>query len=140
MDIFEYIETDKYKNYHRNDLIFREKSQGVFYSDVVSRIRLELMGSGAVVQGSKVLTGFADGKASYSSISSLIVPSTLLSSTTSSYITYSTNGTITFNGEEDKYLETKIKEIIRIQSVGGSVLIKKISDSEGDFINLYTPL
>ncbi|MCK5743964.1 MAG: phage portal protein, partial [Caldisericia bacterium] len=106
----------------------------------VSRVRLELMGSGAVVSGGSVLTGFSDGKASFSPISSLVVPSTLLSATTSAYISYGTSGVILFNEEEDDYLTAKIKEILKVQSVGGSALIKKIESEGSTYLNIYTPL
>jgi len=139
MTLIEYMQTYKYEGYYRNEQIFKEDSTGVFYKDVISRIKLELMGAGAIVQGDNVLTGFSESKASYSPICSLVVPSSLLSATTSAYISYSTAGDILFNGEEDPYLVKKIKEIIKIQSIGGSVLVKKVEGVE-TYLNLYTPL
>jgi len=139
MILQEYFNTKKYTNYTRNQQIFREDSSGVFYREVASRVKLELMGAGAVVSGDSVLAGY-DTQPIYSPIASLIVPSTLLSSATSTYISYATGGTILFNGEKDGYLEMKVKEILREQSVGGSVLIKKI-EADGDLLlNIYSPL
>jgi len=140
MNIFKYMQTDKYLQYHRNELIFKEKSRGVFYTDVISRVKLELMGSGAVVSGNNVLTGFSGNKPSYAPVSSLVVPSTLLSSITSAYISYAVNGTVLFDDEENSYLKKKVKEIIKIQSIGGSVLLRKVEHNGETLINLYTPL
>jgi len=140
MDLFDYMGTRKYQTYFRNEQIFKEESSGVFYRDVISRVKLELMGSGAVVSGDNVLAGFNNSKASYSPISSLIVPSTLLSSSTSTFITYSTNGEILFDGVENDYLKMKIKEMIKIQSIGGSVLVKNVEHNGINYLNLYTPL
>ena len=126
MTVFDYIKTAKYKNYLRNKAIFDEKSSGVFRAEVSSRVKMELMGSGAIVQGSTVFTGVENGRASFTGIGSLIVPANLLSSVTSAYITYSANGGILFNNKESDYLTEKVKAMIREQSIGGSCLIKKV--------------
>ena len=139
MTIFDYLKTPKYLNFQRNEAIFKEESAGVFHQNVNSRIKLELMGAGAIVSGNSVMAGFSGKLPNYSPISQLIVPSTLLSSITSAYISYATAGEITFAGEENTYLKKKIKEAIGIQSVGGSALLKRVDEDE-TYINIYTPL
>jgi len=135
LELFTYLQSRKYTTYARNEAINAETSDGVFHREVVSRIKLELMGQ-AIIESDNVFTGFNGSTPTYSPISSLVVPSTLLSATTSTYVSYSTNGVL-FNDTSDRYLEKKLKDIIRIQSVGGSVLLKLVDDN---MINLYTPL
>jgi len=145
MYLFEYMQSAKYRNYTRNKEIFDEKSAGVFRSTVNSRIKLELMGSGAIVQNDTVFSGFNGGKGNYSAIGDLIVPSNLLSAITSTYISYSTNGRVLF-GEKDKekeeneYMLQKVKSAIKEQSIGGSCLLKIIEKEGQPYINIFNAI
>jgi len=140
MYLFEYLLSSKYKNYSRNREIFEEQSAGIFRASVNSRIKLELMGSGAIVQGNNVMTGYDGSNASYSSIDDLVVPSNLLSSVTSTYISFATNGRVTFNGEESEYMSQKVKNMIKEQSIGGSCLVKIVEHNGQPYINIYNSI
>ena len=137
MTIFEYMTTPKYKNYIRNREIFEERSAGIFRATVNSRIKLELMGSGAIVQNDKVFSGFNGGKGSYSNIGDLIVPSNLLSAITSTYISYATNGRVLFDKKESEYMLQKVKSAIKEQSIGGSCLLKLVEKDGQPYINIF---
>ncbi len=145
MTIFEYMTTPKYRNYVRNREIFEERSAGIFRATVNSRIKLELMGSGAIVQNDTVFSGFNGSTTSYSNIGDLIVPSNLLSSITSTYISYSTNGRVLFGaGEKEKteneYMLQKVKTAIKEQSVGGSCLLKIVEKDGQPYINIFNAI
>jgi len=140
MHLFKYMLSSKYKNYIRNKEIFDEKSSGIFRATVNSRIKLELMGSGAIVSSNNVMTGFDGGGASYSSIDDLIVPSNLLSSVTSTYISFSTTGRVTFDGNESEYMLQKVKLAIKEQSIGGSCLLKLVEKDGQPYINIYNAI
>jgi len=140
MTLFEYMKTPKYKNYIRNREIFEERSAGIFRATVNSRIKLELMGSGAIVQNDTVFSGFNGGKGNYSSISDLIVPSNLLSSITSTYISYATNGRVLFNEKENEYMLQKVKTAIKEQSIGGSCLLKLVEKNGQPYINIFNAI
>jgi len=139
MQLSDYIKTHKYQTFKRNEDLFNERSTGVFHNAVIKRIKLELMGV-SDVQGSTVLSGWDNGRASYTPISTLIVPSSVLSSATSAYITYATNGTVLFNGEPNVYYLEKVKEVLKLQSVGGSCLLKKVKYDGAEYINIYNPI
>lgn len=140
MTLFQYMETPKYKNYIRNKEIFEERSAGIFRATVNSRIKLELMGSGAIVQNDTVFSGFNGGKSSYSSIGDLIVPSNLLSSITSTYISYATNGRVLFDKKESEYMLQKVKTAIKEQSIGGSCLLKLVEKDGQPYINIFNAI
>ena len=137
---FDYMKTAKYKNYIRNREIFEEKSAGIFRAIVNSRIKLELMGSGAIVQNDTVFSGFSGGKGNYSAIGDLIVPSNLLSSITSTYISYATTGKVLFDSDENEYLLQKVKSAITEQSIGGSCLMKIIERDGLPYINIFNAI
>jgi len=137
MQLFNYFKTKKYQNYQRNKEIFNESSTGVFRSEVTSRVKLEFMGSGAIVQGSSVFSGFAGGQPQYTTIDNLIVPSNILSAAASAYITYATGGTVLFNGKGDAYLLSKVKQALKEQSIGGSCLLRRAEDGGRTYINIY---
>jgi len=140
MELTEYFNTKKYNTYTRNKQIFEENSTGTFRTEVNSRVKLELMGAGGIVSGGSVLSGWDNGRPNYSPIDSLIVPSNLLSSITSAYISYATAGDLLFDGEPDDYLQQKVKECIREQSVGGSCLLKLVEFEGSQYLNIYNAL
>ena len=140
MNVFEYIETAKYKNYIRNKEIYDERSAGIFRATVNSRVKLELMGSGAIVNNDTVFTGFENKQGNFSNIGDLIVPSNLLSAITSTYISYSTNGRVLFNGKESEYMLQKVKTAIKEQSIGGSCLLKLVNRGGQPYINIFNAI
>lgn len=139
MNLVEYMKSDKYKRYTTNRKIYAEDSKGVFFKDVSARIKLELMGSESIVKGNDIFYDSNGEPASYP-ISCLVVPSSLLASSTSAYISYAVGENTLFDGETNEYLEMKVKNIIKEQSIGGSVLVKKIEDDGKLYINLYNVL
>ncbi len=140
MELFAYLETEKYKNYTRNKEIFDEKSAGVFRTTVNSRIKLELMGSGALVSGSTVFSGYDGKQASSFNIGDLVVPSNILSAITSTYISYAVNGRVVFGESESEYMLQKVKTLIKEQSIGGSALMKVVEDNGQPYINIYNAI
>jgi hypothetical protein len=142
MTLFDYMKTPKYINYIRNREIYEERSAGIFRATVNSRIKLELMGSGAIVQNDTVLSGVSGGSGVYSNIGDLIVPSNLLSAITSTYISYATNGRVLFGQkdkekEENEYMLQKVKTAIKEQSIGGSCLLKVVEKDGQPYINIF---
>jgi len=144
-ELFDYMNTPKYKNYTRNREIFEERSAGIFRSSVKARVKLELMGAGAIVRNDQVFAGWGGSSAEYANIDDLIVPNNLLSAITSTYISFATTGKPMFDtgvggAKESAYLLGKVKTAIKEQSIGGSCLLKVVEHEGQPYINIFNAI